>query len=701
MVSDRCMLIINQLLDEDNKITIDKLAKNFSVCDRTIRYDLDRIDKIIMDYHLSPLIHKPYIKFADEDRTKIVNSIIKELDKKESEGHYCTHEQRVDMIILFLMFAKGYTTIDWFCQQLMASRSTVKKDLEDVKEWLYKRMIFLESKSNWGIKILGNELLIRRASVEFLTKYSDYCNLSQAKRFNVNSNSNSFIKDQIGSLVSYIDMPFLEDCISIIENQLEMIFSDESYLNLALNLVTMILREDKGNKIKIKHSNIKKIMLTRQFTAASNIINMIENHYGLILDIDEIVYITELLLGSNIVKNKYVESEDWCNIEIITSQLIENVSEKLNINLFLDKQLYDGLLAHIGPAVYRVRNELPLKNPLLEEVKSNFSKLYNIVRENSYIIEDYTGKTVTDEEVGYLTMHFGASLERMEQNALYRVNTIIVCNTGIGTAKMLSSKLERMFQINIVDTIAYHQLKKAMKTKNVDLIITTIDINEANIDTIKVSPLLTERDIENIKKYIKISYKPQIRLNNIINIIEKSCEVINREQLCMDLMQYFAPGEALLKGGEQKVLSELLKENTIQLNVDAKDWCEAITKGGQLLYNDGCIEKRYIQAMIDAIEELGPYVVIAPGIAMPHARPESGTKKVGMSLITLKHGVNFGNNDNDPVSIVICLCATDHLAHLKALSQIVKLLEDQKNVQLIKNSTDKKDILKLITSIKD
>lgn len=699
MISNRCILLINQLLKDDNTLTINELAHDFNVSERTIRYDLDKIDELIIKYNLSPLVRKPNVTFLNEDRNKILSLFSGELNENKPEDYYCNHEQRVDIILLKLMFAKEYVTIDRLSELLMVSRSTIKNDIDDVKKRLSQRMLFLESKSKWGIKVLENELLIRRNAVEILASYIDYSDFPQIRNNNINSKNNPFIRKQIDNLFKGIDISFLENCVNIIENQLETILSDESYLNIILNLAVMILRERNDKKIKMNHSDIRRITLTRQFVVSSNVVSMIETHYKIAFELDEIIYVTELLLGSNIVKSKYVESADWYKIEIITGQLIENVSEQLNINLFLDKQLYEGLLAHILPAVYRIKNELPLKNPLLEEVKYDLSNLYDIVKESSSIIEDYTGKQVTDEEIGYLTMHFGASIERMEQNALYRVNAIIVCNSGIGTAKMLSTKLERMFQINIVDVIAYHKLKKTMETKNVDLIITTIDIKETNIDTIKVSPLINEKDVENIKKHIKVSYKPHMKLNNVVNIIEKNCKIIDREQLYIDLMQYFAPGEVLAKGGEQKVLSEFLKENTIEVNVKAKDWNEAILKGGQLLYEDGCIEKSYIEAMIKVMKELGPYIVIAPGIAMPHARPESGTKKVGMSLITLDKPVNFGNDENDPVSVVICLCAIDGSTHIKALTELAELLDNEKNLELIKNASDKDVVLNVIRSL--
>lgn len=151
-----------------------------------------------------------------------------------------------------------------------------------------------------------------------------------------------------------------------------------------------------------------------------------------------------------------------------------------------------------------------------------------------------------------------------------------------------------------------------------------------------------------------------------------------------------------MKGVAEPLLKDLLKENTIKLKMDVKDWEDAVRKGGELLEQDGSIEHRYIDGMINSVKEIGPYIVIAPGIAMPHARPEAGTKKIGMSLLTLKHPVEFGNKDNDPVSIVVCLCAIDHYTHLKAMSELVELLGDDNKVEKIRAAEKVEDILNLI-----
>ena len=123
---------------------------------------------------------------------------------------------------------------------------------------------------------------------------------------------------------------------------------------------------------------------------------------------------------------------------------------------------------------------------------------------------------------------------------------------------------------------------------------------------------------------------------------------------------------------------------------------EAVSASGELLYQNGFAEKEYIDAMLENVRKNGNYIVIAPGIAMPHARPECGAKKIGFSLMTLKEPVKFGHRTNDPVKIVIGLCAIDHQTHLTALSELVEILNDQDKMQAILDSDTSVDIMNII-----
>lgn len=110
----------------------------------------------------------------------------------------------------------------------------------------------------------------------------------------------------------------------------------------------------------------------------------------------------------------------------------------------------------------------------------------------------------------------------------------------------------------------------------------------------------------------------------------------------------------------------------------------------------GYIEQRYIEAMIKNIRENGPYVVISPGFAMPHEGIEAGSIKTGMHLIRLKHPVNFGSEEFDPVEFVCCLSAADHKVHLKAFFHLVNMLQTDGFVQMLHECRTPQEAAKII-----
>jgi len=138
--------------------------------------------------------------------------------------------------------------------------------------------------------------------------------------------------------------------------------------------------------------------------------------------------------------------------------------------------------------------------------------------------------------------------------------------------------------------------------------------------------------------------------------------------------------------GKELGLLDLLKKEAIVLDVPVKNWKDAVVKAGEILVKIGAAEPRYIDAMIKTVEEMGPYIVITKGIALPHARPEEGAKKPALVLMRLETPVEFGNPDNDPVDIVIAFTATDEKSHVKALSQLAQFLQEEENIRKIREA---------------
>lgn len=141
-----------------------------------------------------------------------------------------------------------------------------------------------------------------------------------------------------------------------------------------------------------------------------------------------------------------------------------------------------------------------------------------------------------------------------------------------------------------------------------------------------------------------------------------------------------------------------IKANTIRTNVKVNNWQEAVRVSGELLVSADLIEPRYIDAMIETTKDLGPYCVIAPGVAIPHARPVAGVKESGFSAITLAEPVEFGNIDNDPVYLVLAFCALDHDSHIESLTLMARAISQDGFIEQVIRVVNGVDLEKILNT---
>ena len=144
--------------------------------------------------------------------------------------------------------------------------------------------------------------------------------------------------------------------------------------------------------------------------------------------------------------------------------------------------------------------------------------------------------------------------------------------------------------------------------------------------------------------------------------------------------------------GGVSLLQDLLSEDNVSFHYPAETWEDVIRHGGQLMVDAGFIEPTYTEAMIDVVRDMGPYIVLAPGLAMPHARPEMGAKQVGTALVTLEKPIDFGSPENDPVSVAVFLCAPNKDEHIQLLTDIATLFEDEEFLDAAVNFESIEDV---------
>ena len=120
--------------------------------------------------------------------------------------------------------------------------------------------------------------------------------------------------------------------------------------------------------------------------------------------------------------------------------------------------------------------------------------------------------------------------------------------------------------------------------------------------------------------------------------------------------------------------------------VDSRE--AAIVRVGELLAASGRTSAGYTGEMLAVLDELGPYFVIAPGIAIAHARPSESVLSAGLSLAVLATPVEFGSDHNDPVRLVFGLCAKDHDGHIEVLAGLAEVLSDDTQINFLLNAPD-------------
>ena len=144
------------------------------------------------------------------------------------------------------------------------------------------------------------------------------------------------------------------------------------------------------------------------------------------------------------------------------------------------------------------------------------------------------------------------------------------------------------------------------------------------------------------------------------------------------------------------LLADAFGEGSILLKGSVEHRSAAIELAGDLLVASGRATKEYVASMLEEVEKFGPYIVIAPGIALAHGKPSADVIETGLSLLVLENAIEFQHSQNDPVQLVFGLAATDHESHIELMSELAQFLSDQDSVNSLLTCSDSEQIRLLL-----
>lgn len=147
------------------------------------------------------------------------------------------------------------------------------------------------------------------------------------------------------------------------------------------------------------------------------------------------------------------------------------------------------------------------------------------------------------------------------------------------------------------------------------------------------------------------------------------------------------------------MIEKLLNLSLVEVGAEANNWEEAVRIAGLVLFKNQKIENRYIESMVKTVKIMGPYIVIAKGVAMPHGRPEDGVLENSLAIISLKEPVVFGSSDFDPVSLIFAICAKDSEGHIELLKDLSSILDEESLLERISRAESRENLVEIILDI--
>ncbi|MBG9986859.1 BglG family transcription antiterminator [Facklamia sp. DSM 111018] len=658
------------IFSQYNGYAIADLERILTTSRKNILMDIERINEVL-SYYDYPLVT------TKEDRISLPPIAIKDLFVRMSPemSQYYFQEERVWMILLYLFLEEDYISNFHLQSYLRVSKNTVLSDIKNVREFLTKEKVQLAYSRKLGYYLEGESLKVRAVLEKAVNEILKFESGKWIIRYTFYACQVDFEIDEIIEIfLAYTQ----QNQLSFIAERIEA----TSYLMLFLLKI---------NKLSKWNCCVEEVEMINR----SNVLDLVDHFVSRYPKLaTEKYFIASRLLGC--IQGDFYLYPDQ-QIVTIMNQIIELVSANTGIVFRNDEQFKMNLYNHLAPAYYRLSFEMTLLNPLKEQIISEYSSLFYLVKKSLSPLSEALQKEISEDEIAYFTMHFGGYITACQEGENQRqIVALAVCPNGVSSSLILTSELRNIMPE--IDFKSLHQLEllPTLPPREYDLIFSTVYF-ETDKPLFVVQPFMNPVEKSLLKKKVyrefQIKSEDDSAVDEMMKIIAKHCQVQDEMLLRNELLAYQLTKNENNVRWEGISLNDLLQLDRIQMADRVDNWQSGIELAAQPLLEKGFIEASYIEAMIDSIHQLGAYIVLAPRVAVPHASPDKGVKRLGMSLLQLKEAVDFNRaneeyDEDRQVHLIFVLAAIDSSAHLRALQQLVMILDNEETIdRLIKAET--------------
>lgn len=530
--------------NKERFVTSKELAEYLSCSDRTVRNALKLIEKtmIIQGVQLISKQGQGYQIFFENQGAYQEFRQTYELEEDYTKTAVSKGDDRLVFILNKLLFEQVPVLFDDLADELYVSRSTLSHDFKKIRVMLSEYNLSIESRANKGVYVSGEERDKRRFIMHYFLENQFLKTLHCYVKFN--------FFDQTVPLEEFARI-VLDEC-----QEANLKLSDFVLQNLVVHIALSMIRLKSGFEIKNIDCQMTDDAIERK--VAQRILSKVSQVTNQEFPVQEIDYITLHLLAKSqqCQKNQKNISE-----EVLKKSLFKTFQD-LGLddiyNFSSDFQLIEGLITHLMTLQVRLESRITLNNPLVDEIKQNYSDIFFMTREILANMDMFIEWSISDDEIAYVSLHFLAAMERSKESTKF--NILAICATGFGAAQMLRNRLETEFgnRVEVVDVIGYYELNQE-KLKGIDFIVSAVDLSNLyfQIPVFKVSVFLKSDEMEMIRKamdqmqassHIQSSKISKFENNNFRQYFSKEnfliCTKYDKENLLEKMIQGLSVGES-------------------------------------------------------------------------------------------------------------------------------------------------------------
>jgi transcriptional antiterminator, BglG family/PTS system IIA component len=475
-----------QLFDllQNETLPQDELAQRLSVSTRTVRADITALNALLAQHGAQFVLSRGNGYQLRIDNSDLFQSL--QDSRPRTLRIPRTGSERVQYLMVRFLTSAFSLKLEDLADEWFVSRATLQGDMAEVREWLARYQLTLETRPRHGVKLFGSEMAIRACLTDLLWQLAQQ-----------DSNNPLVMKEALNAGVPEQLATVLQEVFSRWHIRL----TDEGELFVRLYCAVAVRRISEGYPLpEFTADDVDEKVVQ----AAHNIAAALEQLTGKTLAASEENWLRVHIAARQVQEMEpgHINADDD---EALVNYILHYINTHYNYNLLSDEQLHADLLTHIRTMITRVRYQIMIPNPLLDNIKQHYPMAWDMTLAAVSGWSKYTPWTISENEIGFLVLHIGVGLERHYNIGYQRQpRVLLVCDAGNAMVRMIEAVLQRKYpQLEMTETITQRDYEQR-ESINEDFVVSTVRITEKDKPVVVMSPFPTEYQLEQIGKLVLV-----------------------------------------------------------------------------------------------------------------------------------------------------------------------------------------------------